>query len=109
MIRKQKNLQSTDRLVMEREIVKYMIDNEFVKKNSLINATIRVHGLGGQPVILEKNILFEEWAESTKGALYIKGCDPENLKTHVVSSNKIHEINGMDQPTIRRLFPEMNL
>ena len=66
---------------MKQEIVKYMIDNEFIKKNSLINATIRVHGLGGQPVILEKNILFEEWAESTKGALYIKGCDPENLKT----------------------------
>tara|TARA_R100001015_G_C4534995_1_gene100356 strand:- start:68 stop:352 length:285 start_codon:yes stop_codon:yes gene_type:complete len=94
---------------MKQEIVKYMIDNEFIKKNSLINATIRVHGLGGQPVILEKNILFEEWAESTKGALYIKGCDPENLKNYVVSSTKIHEINGMDQPTIRRLFPEMNL
>ena len=30
---------------MKQEIVKYMIDNEFIKKNSLINATIRVHGL----------------------------------------------------------------
>ena len=37
----------------------------------------------------------------------IKGCDPENLKEYVVPSKKVHAINGMDEPTIRRLFPEM--
>ena len=86
-----------------------MIDQEFCKKNSLIRATIQSHGIGGMPVILEKDILFEDCASDKKGNIYIKGCDPENLKEYIVGSNKVHQINGMDQSTIQRLFPEIQL
>lgn len=94
---------------MKNKIIEYMIENDFCKKNSLIKATIQSHGIGGMPVILEKDILYEDCAKSSKGTIYIKGCDPENLKEYIVSSPRIHQINGMDQPTIQRLFPEIGL
>ena len=84
-----------------------MIDQEFCKKNSLIRATIQSHGIGGMPVILEKDILFEDCASDKKGNIYIKGCDPENLKEYIVGSSKVHAVNGMDETTITRLFPEI--
>jgi hypothetical protein len=92
---------------MKNRVIKWMIDKNYVQTNSLINATIQSHGIGGSPVILEKDLLFEKSAETPKGTVYIKGCDPENLKEYVVPSKKVHAINGMDEPTIRRLFPEM--
>jgi hypothetical protein len=39
--------------------------------------------------------------------VYVKGCDPENLREYIVGASKIHQINGMDQDTITRLYPEM--
>ena len=84
-----------------------MIDQEFCKKNSLIRATIQSHGIGGMPVILEKDILFEDCASDKKGNIYIKGCDPENLREYVIGASKIHQLNGMDEATIQRLYPEM--
>ena len=94
---------------MKNKIIEYMIENKFCKRNSLIKATIQSHGIGGMPIILEKDILYEDCAKSPKGTVYIKGCDPENLKEYIVASPKIHEINGMDQSTIQRLFPEIGL
>lgn len=92
---------------MKTQIVRYMIEQNFCKTNSVVNATIQSHSLGGMPVILDKDLLFEDCAEH-KGAVYIKGCDPENLKEYIVGASKIHQINGMDQDTIERLFPEMH-
>jgi hypothetical protein len=92
---------------MKNRILKFMIEHEYIKTNSMINATIQSHGLGGSPVILKKDILFEDSAITPKGTIYIKGCDPENLKEYVVGSAKVHAVNGMDEPTIRRLFPEI--
>jgi len=94
---------------MKNKIIEYMVNQNFCKKNSLIRATIQSHGIGGMPVILEKDILFEDCAKSPKGNIYVKGCDPENLKEYVVVSSKIHQINGMDEMTIERLFPEMSV
>ena len=94
---------------MKNKIIKYMIDNEFCRKNSMIRATIQSHGIGGMPIILEKDILFEDCAKDHQGNIYIKGCDPENLKEYIVGSQKVHQINGMDQSTIQRLFPEIQL
>ena len=92
---------------MKTQIVRYMIEQDFCKTNSVVNATIQSHSLGGMPVILDKDLLFEDCAEH-KGAVYIKGCDPENLKEYIVGASKIHQINRMDQDTIERLFPEMH-
>ena len=84
-----------------------MIKNKYVTSNCLVNATINAPGMGGQPVTVTKDLLYEDCAQTPKGTVYIKGCDPENLKEYVVPSKKVHAINGMDEPTIRRLFPEM--
>lgn len=92
---------------MKASIIEYMINHDYIKKNSMINATVQSIGLGGSPVILKKDILFEDSAKSPKGGLYIKGCDPENLRYYVVGASKIHQVNGMDQSTIERLFPEI--
>lgn len=92
---------------MKSSILKFMIEKEYVKINSMINATIQSHGIGGMPVILKKDILYEDCAQSPKGGLYIKGCDPENLKEYIVGASKIHSVNGMDEGTIQRLFPEI--
>ena len=92
---------------MNNKIIEYMIENDFCKRNSLIKATIQSHGIGGMPLILEKDILYEDCAKSSKGTIYIKGCDPENLKEYIVASPRIHQINGMDEMTIERLFPEI--
>jgi len=92
---------------MKNKILKFMINNDYIKTNSMINATIQSHGLGGSPVILKKDILFEDCAETPKGTIYIKGCDPENLKEYIVGSSKVHAVNGMDETTITRLFPEI--
>ena len=92
---------------MNNKIIEYMIENDFCIRNSLIKATIQSHGIGGMPLILEKDILYEDCAKSSKGTIYIKGCDPENLKEYIVASPRIHQINGMDEMTIERLFPEI--
>ena len=92
---------------MKTSILKFMIENNFLKTNSTVHATIQSHGLGGMPVILKKDILFEDCAQTSKGSLYIKGCDPENLKEYIVGASKVHAVNGMDEPTIQRLFPEI--
>jgi len=92
---------------MKKNIVKFMIEQDYVQKNSVIKATIKSYGLGGMPVELDKDLLFEDHAQSPKGGLYIKGCDPENLREYVVGASNIHQINGMDQKTIERLFPEI--
>ena len=91
---------------MKTNIVKYMIEHKYLKKNAMLNATIGVHGLGAQPLDLAKDLLFE--AFEIKGQkIVIKGCDPENLREYLVTPQKIHEINGMDESTIERLFPEI--
>ena len=91
---------------MKTNIVKYMIEHNYLKKNAMMNATIGVHGLGAQPLDLAKDLLFE--ACQIKGRkIVIKGCDPENLREYLVTPQKIHEINGMDESTIERLFPEI--
>lgn len=92
---------------MKTSILKFMIDNEYIKTNSMIHATIQSSGIGGMPVILNKDILYEDCAQSPKGGLYVKGCDPENLREYVVGASKIHQVNGMDEATIERLFPEI--
>jgi len=92
---------------MDNDIVKYMITEKFCKTNSLIRATIKSQGVGGMPITLDKDILYEDCAKGPKGTIYIKGCDPENLRYYVVGAPKIHQINGMDEPTILRLFPEI--
>jgi len=84
-----------------------MIEKEYIKTNSMIHATIQSSGIGGMPVILNKDILYEDCAQSAKGGLYIKGCDPENLREYIVGASKIHQVNGMDEATIERLFPEI--
>mgnify|MGYP004105466593 FL=1 len=92
---------------MKSRIIEYMINNKFIQKNSMINATVQSVGLGGSPVILKKDILYDDCAKSPNGVLHIKGCDPENLRFYVVGAPKIHQVNGMDEPTILRLFPEI--
>lgn len=92
---------------MKTSILKFMIENEYIKTNSMIHATIQSSGIGGMPVILKKDILYEDCAQSAKGGLYIKGCDPENLREYIVGASKIHQVNGMDEATIERLFPEI--
>ena len=91
---------------MKTDVVKFMINNNHVTTNCVINATIKSYSLGGMPIVLEKDLLFEDCAEH-RGAVYVKGCDPENLREYIVGASKIHEINGMDQDTITRLYPEM--
>lgn len=93
---------------MKTDILRFMIENEYVKTNSMIHATIQSRGIGGVPVILKKDILYEDCAESPKGGLYIKGCDPENLNEYIVGASKVHAVNGMDEATIQRLFPEIS-
>ena len=44
---------------MKTNIVKYMIEHNYLKKNAMLNATIGVHGLGAQPLDLAKDLLFE--------------------------------------------------
>ena len=46
----------------------------------MIRATIKSHGVGGMPITLDKDILYEDCAKGPKGTIYIKGCDPENLR-----------------------------
>jgi len=92
---------------MKSTIIKYMIEHDYLKTNSMVNATIQSHGLGGMPVILKKDILYEDCAETPKGSIYIKGCDPENLKEYIVGASNVHQVNGMDEHTIKRLFPEI--
>ena len=92
---------------MKNDTIEYMIEQKFCRKNSLIRATIQSQGIGGMPVVLDKDILYEDCAKGPKGNIYIKGCDPENLREYIVASSKVHQINGMDQSTIERLFPEM--
>ena len=84
-----------------------MIRNNYVKNNCLVNATINAPGMGGQVVTVTKDLLYEDYAQTPKGTVYIKGCDPENLHEYIIGASKIHQLNGMDEPTIQRLFPEM--
>jgi hypothetical protein len=92
---------------MNNSIVEYMISENFCKTNSLIRATIKSHGVGGMPITLDKDILYEDCAKGPKGTIYIKGCDPENLREYIVGAPHVHQINGMDESTIQRLFPEI--
>jgi hypothetical protein len=92
---------------MDNNVVEYMISKNFCKTNSLIKATIKSTGVGGMPVTLDKDILYEDCAKGPHGTIYIKGCDPENLREYIVGSPSVHQINGMDESTIHRLFPEM--
>ena len=73
----------------------------------MVNATINAPGMGGQFVTVTKDLLYEDCAQTPKGMIYIKGCDPENLREYVVSASRIHQLNGMDEMTIERLYPEM--
>lgn len=92
---------------MKTKVVKFMIDNEHLKTNCLVNATFSAPGMGGMPVKVTKDLLYEDCALTGTGNLYIKGCDPENLREYVIGASKIHQLNGMDQATIERLYPEM--
>ena len=92
---------------MDNNVVEYMISKNFCKTNSLIKATIKSTGVGGMPVTLDKDILYEDCAKGPHGTIYIKGCDPENLREYIVGSPSVHQINGMDESPIHRLFPEM--
>ena len=84
-----------------------MIKNKYVKNNCLVNATINAPGMGGPVVTVTKDLLYEDCAQTPKGTMYIKGCDPENLREYVIGASKVHQLNGMDESTIQRLFPEM--
>jgi|TARA_Y100000114_G_C11763828_1_gene331806 hypothetical protein len=92
---------------MESKIIKFMIDHQYLKTNCIINATFSAPGVGGLPVQVTKDLLYEDCAETPKGKIYVKGCDPENLREYVVGASKVHQLNGMDQTTIERLYPEM--
>jgi len=84
-----------------------MIKNKHVTSNCMVNATINAPGMGGQFVTVTKDLLYEDCAQTPKGTVYIKGCDPENLREYIVSASRVHQLNGMDQSTIERLYPEM--
>ena len=92
---------------MKSKIIEYMIKNNYVTTNCMVNATINAPGMGGQFVTVTKDLLYEDCAQTPKGMIYIKGCDPENLREYVVSASRIHQLNGMDEMTIERLYPEM--
>lgn len=92
---------------MKSKIIEYMIKNNHVKSNCMVNATINAPGMGGQFVTVTKDLLYEDCAQTPKGTVYIKGCDPENLREYIVSASRIHQLNGMDESTIQRLYPEM--
>lgn len=92
---------------MKPQVIKYLIENNIVNKHSMLKATVKSYGIGGTPVEVPKDILFEDYACTSKGALYVKGCDPWSLNEYLVGASKIHEVNGMDQSTIERLYPEM--
>ena len=79
---------------MESKIIKFMIDHQYLKTNCIINATFSAPGV-------------EDCAQTPKGKIYVKGCDPENLREYIVGASKVHQLNGMDQTTIERLYPEM--
>ena len=91
---------------MKSQIVKFMIKNQYLKKNAMLNATVGAHGLGAQPVLIATDLLFDSLVNE-KNKVVIKGCDPANLREYLVTPDRIHEINGMDESTIERLFPEM--
>jgi hypothetical protein len=91
---------------MKTQIVKFMIQNQYLKKNAMLNATVGAYGLGAQPVLIPIDLLFDSHV-SKKNKIVIKGCDPANLREYLVTPDRIHEINGMDQSTIERLFPEI--
>ena len=92
---------------MKSKSIDNMIRNTYVKNKCLVNATINAPGMGGQLVTVTKDLLYEDCAQTPKGTVYIKGCDPENLHEYIIGASKIHQLNGMDEPTIQRLFPEM--
>ena len=76
-----------------------MIANNYVTNNCMVNATISAPGMGGQPVVVTKDLLYEDCAKTPKGTMNIKGCD--------IVAPKVHQLNGMDEATIHRLYPEM--
>ena len=84
-----------------------MINNKYVTNNCMVNATVNAPGMGGQIAVITKDLLYEDCAQTPQGTMYIKGCDPENLREYIVGASKIHQLNGMDESTIQRLFPEM--
>tara|TARA_R100001460_G_scaffold92960_1_gene134848 strand:- start:60 stop:341 length:282 start_codon:yes stop_codon:yes gene_type:complete len=92
---------------MKSKIIEYMIKNKYVTSNCLVNATINAPGMGGQPVTVTKDLLYEDCAQTPKGTVYIKGCDPENLHEYIIGASRVHQLNGMDEATIQRLYPEM--
>tara|TARA_R100001509_G_C4838059_1_gene205567 strand:- start:77 stop:358 length:282 start_codon:yes stop_codon:yes gene_type:complete len=92
---------------MKSKTIEYMINNKYVTSNCLVNATINAPGMGGQPVTVTKDLLYEDCAQTPKGTVYIKGCDPENLREYVIGASRVHQLNGMDEATIERLYPEM--
>tara|TARA_E500000318_G_C3525580_1_gene198249 strand:+ start:695 stop:976 length:282 start_codon:yes stop_codon:yes gene_type:complete len=92
---------------MKSTTIEYMIANNYVTNNCMVNATISAPGMGGQSVVVTKDLLYEDCAKTPKGTMYIKGCDPENLNEYIIGASKVHQLNGMDEATIHRLYPEM--
>ena len=83
-----------------------MIQKHYLKKNAMLNATVGAHGLGAQPVLVATDLLFDSHVNENN-KIVIRGCDPSNLREYLVTPDRIHEINGMDESTIERLFPEI--
>ncbi len=83
-----------------------MIQKHYLKKNAMLNATVGAHGLGAQPVLVATDLLFDSHVNKNN-KIVIRGCDPSNLREYLVTPDRIHEINGMDESTIERLFPEI--
>ena len=91
---------------MKHNIVEFMIKHNYLKKNAMMNATVDAFGLGAQKVRVAVDLLYDT-SKINKQCIVIKGCDPVNLREYLVTPGNIHEINGMDENTIERLFPEI--
>ena len=91
---------------MKTDIVKFMIQKQYLKKNAMMNATVDAYGLGAQKVQVAVDLLYDT-SKIDKNNIVIKGCDPDNLREYLFTPETIHEINGMDESTIERLFPEI--
>ena len=91
---------------MKHNIVEFMIKNKYLKKNAMMNATVEAFGLGAQKVKVAVDLLYDT-SKINNHDIVIKGCDPDNLREYLVTPETIHEINGMNENTIERLFPEI--
>ena len=91
---------------MKHNIVEFMIKHNYLKKNAMMNATVDAFGLGAQKVRVAVDLLYDN-SKINKQDIVIKVGDLMKLVEYLVTPDTIHEINGMDENTIERLFPEI--